>query len=339
MSITTGALESNIQKGWKPNSYLTDMSVAHFQANDDFVAHKIFPILPVPLSTSSYYVFNKGDLNRDSVQRKPSMGKVAPTVFGTSDQSYKCEVDQIIVGIDQIGTLDFQRARTPGISDPRKAKVEIVTNQMKIHQDIMFANAYFKSGVWTEEWTGVDADPTGKQSLKWNDANFDPVHFFAERRKDVKRNCLRNPNVLALGADAFDSLCQHPDIIERVKYTGSTANPAIVTANVLAQLFGIEQVVTFESLYNTAPLGAAPKLEYICGTGDALLAYVNPRPSIDQPSAGYTFAWDMLGDGKHVAVDQYLGEPGTHAEYIEGLMAYDMRKVCDDCAIFFSGMA
>ena len=53
-----------------------------------------------------------------------------------------------------------------------------------------------------------------------------------------------------------------------------------------------------------------------------------------EPSAGYIFTWDMLGNGASVAFDQYEGENGTHAEFIEGLCASDMKKTSDDLAIF-----
>ena len=43
----------------------------------------------------------------------------------------------------------------------------------------------------------------------------------------------------------------------------------------------------------------------------------------------------MLGNGQHVAFDQYEGEKGTHSEFIEGLMSSDMKKTCDDLAIYF----
>lgn len=80
-------------------------------------------------------------------------------IFGSEEALYKCEVDQIIVGIDQIGTLDYQRAGTPGISDPRRAKVRLATEQMKLHMDRVFAEGYFKTGIWTNEYTGVTALP------------------------------------------------------------------------------------------------------------------------------------------------------------------------------------
>lgn len=53
----------------------------------------------------------------------------------------------------------------------------------------------------------------------------------------------RMPNRLGLGINVFNALKVHPGILERVKYGGSTANPASVTENVLAQLFGVEKIV------------------------------------------------------------------------------------------------
>lgn len=336
MKNTNAGIQSAIAKGWKPNNYLTNMSMAHFANPADFVATKIFPICPVAQSSSYYYKFSKADLARDNVSRKPAFGKVQPAIMGQTDDTYKCEVDQIIVGIDQIATLDFQRAHAPGVADPRRAKVRFATEQMLLHQDILFANNFFKAGVWANEWSGVadGASDGEKKFFKFTDANFDPVNFFDARKKDIKLSGRRTPNKLCLGVDAFNALKNHGDIIERVKYTGSTANPATVNEQVLAQLFGFKEVVVLESTYNSAGIGGE-NMEFICDPAGALLCYVTDAPAIDEPSAGYIFTWDMLGNGQHVAFDQYEGEKGTHSEFIEGLMSSDMKKTCDDLAIYF----
>lgn len=327
-------IQAAIAKGWKPNNYLTNLSMAFFANPADFVATKIFPICPVTQSSSFYYTFSKADLARDNVSRKPAFGKVQPAIMGQTDNTYKCEVDQIIVGIDQINTLDFQRSHAPGVADPRRAKVRFATEQMLMHQDILFAANFFKAGVWNNEYEGVASSPSTNQMLKFSDANFDPVHFFDERKKDIRLAGRRNPNKLALGVDAYNALRNHGDIIERVKYTGSSANPAIVNEKVLAELFGLDEVVVLESTYNKAGIGGE-NMDFICDPKGALLCYATSAPAIDEPSAGYIFTWDMLGNGQHVAFDQYEGENGTHSEFIEGLMSCDMKKTCDDLAIYF----
>lgn len=332
---TTASIQNQIAKGWKPNNYLTNLSMAYFANPADFVATKIFPICPVPQSSSYFYTFSKADLARDNVSRKPAFGKVQPAVMGQTDDTYKCEVDQIIVGIDQIGALDYQRSHAPGVADPRRAKVRFASEQMLMHQDVLFASSFFKSGVWANEYAGVDASPTGKQFLKFTDGNFDPVHFFDERKREIKLSGRRTPNKLALGIDAFNALKVHGDIVERVKYTGSTANPATVNESVLAQLFGVDEVVVLQSTYNAAGLGQTEDMEFICDPKGALLCYTTSAPAIDEPSAGYIFTWDMLGNGQFVAFDQFEGEGGTHSEFIEGIMASDMKKTSDDLAIYF----
>ena len=85
MSVTNQSIQAQIAKGWKPNNYLTNLSVAHFQPDDWFVSPFIFPIVPVQLSTSHYYKFSKADLARDNVQRKPQFGKAQPMIFGSEE--------------------------------------------------------------------------------------------------------------------------------------------------------------------------------------------------------------------------------------------------------------
>ena len=132
-----------------------------------------------------------------------------------------------------------------------------------------------------------------------------------------------------------DRLKNHQAILERVKYGGTTANPASVTENVLAELFGVEKLVVLRSIANKAAMGADADMQFIGDPDAFLLSYATNSPAIDEPSAGYIFAWDMLGNGQILPILNYLGENGTHSEYVEGLMAFDMRKTADDLAMFF----
>lgn len=329
-------LQARIAKGWKPNRYLTNMSMAFFADASDYVATSIFPICPVDFSTGYYYVFNKGDLARDNVQRKPKFGKVPPAQMGHTDESYKCEVDQIIVGIDQIGALNYQRANVPPSIDPRRSKNRFIVDQQLLHLDILFAENFFKSGVWANEFTGIESGttPGGSQFIKFSDANSDPIKFFDERMRQIRLDGRRTPNKLTLGYDAYLALKEHPDLLERVKYTGNTANPAKVNERVLAELFGVDEVKVLYASYNAAEEGQDDDMQFICEPDGALLSYTTPNPQLDEPSAGYIFTWDMLGNKNFVATDTFEGEGGTHSEFMEGLISTDMRKTCDDLACY-----
>lgn len=336
MSINPSAISANIAKGqFRPHTALTNMALSYYQNAANYFAKAIFPVCPVQLSADSYYIFNKEDLLRDSWNRKPAYGKAMPTVVSEHTDTYVCKVDQMIMGIDEIRQNDLQRRQGPAIKDPRIQRTKTMAEQANIHQDRLFANSFFKAGVWGNEFTGVDSTSTGsKEFIKFSNDNSDPIKFIADQKLAMHENTGRTPNKLAIGANVFNALRNHGGILERVKYGGTSANPANVTKNVLAQLFEVEELVVLMSVHNQAKQGAEADMSFIGDPNALLLAYAADAPSVDEPSAGYIFTWDMLGDGQMMPIFNYPGENGTHTEYIEGLMAYDMKKTADDLAIF-----
>lgn len=337
---SVGAISVAIAKGkFDPNIRLTNMAMAYFQSLENRPAKSLFPILPVPLSTASYYIFSKEDLLRDNVQRKPQFGKVNPAQIAHETDTYACNVDQIILGIDQIMQLDYKRTNAPAFIQQQNAKTKTIAQQMAIHQDIMFASSYFKKGVWKEEWTGVasagDASEENKKFVKFSDSNSSPIQFFRSRVSAMKKNG-RKPNKLGLGENTYNALINHPDILERVEGMGSAENPAQANETVLAKLFGVEKVVVFDAIANMSKTGLEADMDFICDPDGALLVYATDAPSIDEPSAGYIFTWDMLGDRNYMPILQWPGNDGTHSEFIEGLIAQDMRITANDLGCYMA---
>lgn len=336
MRNTASGIQAEIAKGaFRPHTALSNMALAYYQNAANYFAKAIFPICPVDLSSDNYYKFSKEDLLRDDWQRKPAYGKVQPAVLSESTDTYNCKVDQMIMGIDQIRQTDLQRRQGPSIRDPRQQRTKAIAEKANIHQDVLFANDFFKAGVWNDEWAGVASSPSGKQFIKFSDDNSEPIKFIDQRKTAMQESTGRTPNRLALGANVFNALKEHPAILERIKYGGSTANPASVTEKVLAELFGVEKLVVLQSIQNKAAYGEAGNMGFIGDPDAFLLAYATNSPAVDEPSAGYIFTWDMLGNGQMLPILNYDGEPGTHSEYVEGLMACDMKKTADDLAMFF----
>ena len=340
MSMTPAQISAQIAKGaFRPHTALTNMALAYYQNAENYFAKGIFPVCRVSQSSDQFYIFDKEDLLRDNWQRKPAYGKVMPAVVSEHTDNYVCQVDQMIMGIDLIRQTDLQRRQGPAIKDPRQQRTKTIAEQANIHQDRIFAEHFFKSGVWANEWEGVDdTNVSGKQFIKFSNHNSDPIKFIADQKLAMHEQTGRTPNRLALGANVFNALCNHPGILERVKYGGTTANPASVTKNVLAQLFGVEQIVVLMSIMNKAKQGKEGDMGFIGDPDALLLAYATSNPSIEEPSAGYIFTWDMLGDGQILPIRHYPGENGTDSEYIDGLMAYDMKKTADDLAMFCKGV-
>lgn len=337
MKRTAASISVDIAKGnFRPHTALSNLALAYYQNAANYFAKAIFPICPVDLSSDNYYIFDKADLLRDNWKRKPAYGKVDPAAVSEHTDTYACQVDQMIMGIDQIRQTDLQRRMGPSIRDPKQQRTKTIAEQANIHQDSQFAKSYFRAGAWEDEYSGVDSTSvSGKQFIKFSNGNSDPIAFIDGRKTAMQESTGRTPNRLALGPNVYNALKVHPAILERVKYGGSTANPASVTPNVLAQLFGVDRLVVLQSIANKADMGADAEMQFIGDPNAFLLAYATNAPSVDEPSAGYIFSWDMLGNGQILPILNYLGENGTHTEYVEGLMANDMKKTADDLAMFF----
>ena len=228
MRNTAAGIQSEIAKGaFRPHTALTNMALAYYQNAANYFAKALFPTCPVSLSSDNYYEFSKEDLLRDNWSRKPAYGKVDPTVVGESMKPYVCQVDQMIMGIDQIRQTDLSRRQGPTTMQPKQQRVKTIAEQANIHQDRLFAESYFKAGAWKNELSGVDTtSPSTNEFIKFSNANSDPIAFIDSEKTSMNQQTGRMPNRLGLGINVFNALKVHPAILERVKYGGSTANPA-----------------------------------------------------------------------------------------------------------------
>lgn len=186
--VTAADIQVEIAKGaFRPHTALSNMALSYFQSDKNYFARTIFPMCPVSLSADNYYIFSKEDLLRDSWKRKPAYGKVEPAVLGENGQTYACQVDQMIVGIDQIRQTDLIRRQGPSIRDPRQQRTRMIATQANIHQDVLFAKNFFKAGVWENEFAGVDSTSVSdKQFIKFSNGNSDPISFIEERATEME---------------------------------------------------------------------------------------------------------------------------------------------------------
>lgn len=326
-----------IQKGIiRPHTLLTNMAMSYYQNASHYFAKTLFPVCPVQLSSDSYYIFNKEDLLRDNWARKPETGTVSPAVLSERTEQYACQVDQMRMSINMIRQTDVNRRQGPSTANTKQQRTKAIAEQRNIHQDKLFAKSFFREGVWGNEWEGVDSSASGNQFIKFSDDNSEPIKLVNQIKTEMLQNTGREPNRMGLGINVFNALTQHPAILERIKFGGTTANPAQVTERVLTELFGVEKLVVLKSIHNDARLGEDSNMQFIGDPNAFLLTYAPSAPSIDEPSAGYIFTWDMLGNGQHMPIMNYPDpDPGKHVEWIEGLMATDMKKTSDDLAVFF----
>jgi hypothetical protein len=88
--------------------------------------------------------------------------------------------------------------------------------------------------------------------------------------------------MLLLGQETFDKLINHPDVVEKAKYTSA----ASISEDMLARIFGVERVLVAGAVRNSADEGATDSMGYIAGK-HAWLLYVNPRMGLRSVGFGF----------------------------------------------------
>lgn len=312
---------------------LTNISVAYLQDEANFVADKVFPIIPVKKQSDIFFVYNKGDFFRDEARVRSGSSESAGGEYGVeASDPYYAKVHAFHKDVNE-----QERANYDDPLDADTDAAEFVSSKMLIRRERIWAEKYFKKGVWTSERSGVADNPeVGKSVLKFSDPASNPIESIAAEIVAMAGSTGFRPNTLVMSPAVFYALKNHPDILERIKYT----QKGIVTADLLATLFEVDRVFVTWAVVNTANQGAEDNIGFIMGN-HMLLMYVNPRPALKKPSAGYIFAWTGLkGSGafgnRIVRIPMDLLGLGT--ERIEGEIAFDAKVIAQDLGVFFTDL-
>lgn len=314
------------------NTPLTNISIAYMQDSSAFVAARVFPNIPVGKQADRYYTYDRGDFNRDEMEKRAPATESAGGSYNLDNSpNYFADVWAFHKDVpDQV------RSNSDAVLNPDRDATEYVTQKALIRREKIWAANYFTTGKWTTDITGVAAAPGAGQVLQWNDANSTPIQDIRTGKRTVLESTGFKPNTLVLGKAVYDYLIDHPDIIDRVKYGQTAGNPATAGVEALMKLFEIERILVMEGVENTAKEGATAVHAFIGGKS-ALLCYAAPRPGLLVPSAGYTFSWTgFLGAGQEGNRIKRFRMEHLEADRVEIQMAFDSKLVAADLGYFFT---
>lgn len=316
------------------NKPLTNISVGYIQDQNNFIASKIFPNIPVTHKSDLYYKFNKEDFMTSQMEERAPGDESAGSGYRLSTDSYLCRVFALHKDVpDQI------RANSDTVLQPDREAVEFLTQNALIKRELDWATAYFTA---TAGWMNNTAGQAGASNMAggftqfWNLAASTPIEDLRYAIKVVQKLNGIKPNILVLGASAWYALQDNPDLIDRVRYSGgSNTNPAMITEQAVAAILKLKAIYVMEAVYNTAHEGQGFTGSFV-GDKSALLLYAAPAPGIMTPSAGYTFSWTgAYGNGiQGNRISKFRMEP-KKSDRVEIEMAYGMKMVGPDLGFFF----
>ena len=310
---------------------LTNLSVKYLQDTANFIADKVFPVVPVAKQSDRYFMYKKEDWFRDDARLR-AMG--AESAGGDYDidntPTYFCNKYAFHKDV-----FEEDRVNADSPLTPDQDAMEFVVDKILLNRENNWAKTYFQSGVWEQDLTGSDTAGSGK-IIYWDDYDHsDPISDIANMSTAMAEITGKRPNTLTLGRRVYDALRQHPDILDRIKFT----QKGVVTAELLASLFDVDRILVANSIQNVAKKGQEANMEFTMGN-NALLTYAPPAAGLKKASAGYIFSWTGLMGANALGgrINRFsMPQLGIGTERIECEVAYDMKVVAADMGAFVGG--
>ena len=312
------------------DAILTNISVAYLQRAENFIADKVFPVVPVDKQSDKYFVYDKNDWLRDEAQVRADGTESVGSGYNITTATYYADVYAIHKDIG-----DQTRANADAPINVDREAAEFVTHRLLTRREIQFVNDFMTTNKWASDVTGVAASPTTGQTIQWSDyTNSDPIEDIERGKAGILSVTGLEANTLVLGYDVFRALKNHPDLVDRIKYTSSQT----ITEDMLARMFDIDRVLVSKSIKATNKEGATGAYSFTTGK-TALLAHVAPNPGILTPSAGYTFSWTGVSQGMGLTIGtSSFRLESLRATRVEAELAFDNKVVASDLGYFWNSI-
>ena len=307
------------------NRPLTNFSVAYLQRTG-YVAGQVFPFVPSDKQSNTYWEYDRAYFLRSEADYRAPGSRAKRIGHNLTTNTFTCLRDAVARSIPDpvIANAD------EGI-DMKRDAVELCTQQLLIRQEQRFATAFFGTSIW-------NADTT--PGTLWDVVTSTPIEDIEARKLVMIENTGGyRANGFLMGAQAWsDGIKNHPDIIDRIKYT----QRGIVTEELFASLIGVDKVLVSYVSRNTGAEGATASYDFVLGQTNALLYYAAPSASRLSVTAGATFTWsgapDGAGNSFGLGVKNYREPEADESDTVEVNSWYTQRVISTPLGEFFSAV-
>lgn len=315
---------------------LSDLSIGYLNERSAYIADIVFPVVRVNKQTDKYAIYRKGDWFRDEAKKRAPLTESAgggyaistPGTFVCDEWAFHKDIaDEDIDNADDVFNND---------EDATQFTIE----KLRLRRERLWATHYFGTEIWDKDLEGQTDTPGTDEFLVWDDSDSTPIEDIEDAKAIVQGVIGMMPNTLVVASRVHQTLKNHPDVVDRYKYTQA----GIITEDLLAKVFGIDRYLIGSALYATNQEDITgdtnDDLSFILTQYDALLVYSAPRPSKKRPSGGYTFRWNRPfmngtnGERLESTIRKFRMEKlgGTR---VEGSVYEDLKLVGTGCGVYF----
>jgi hypothetical protein len=276
--------------------------------NTELVADVLAPRVPVNKESGLYFKADKSNLIVPASTKRALTGKANRVTGSLTTDTYTLEEHSLEEWIDDRILKTYDNPFDPRSNAAKRIKGQLLIEKENELIAVLAAatasgNLVDTSGNWSTPATDLRTQlNTGK----------DYVHV----RTGVR------PNTLVLDRLSYSKLLSNTDFKGSIAYTSDKTEANL--RSLIAGYFDVENVVIAGGIKQSAATNGTGS--FLWSTkGVAYLAYINPTPAIEEPSALYQFyKEDMIG------VD-VRREEGNSSDVVRAKDFYSMKVVDSDC--------
>lgn len=294
------------------DAVLTQISLDFPTTN--LVGEALFPTVKVRKQSDKYYVFGRETwLPETSDYRAPGTEANEIPGFKVSLDTYYAQEHAL-----QIAVTDEERENVDSPLSPDRDGTELVTSKILLGREVAMKNLVTNTANYA---SGLSITLSG--TAQWSDyTNSDPIANWRTGMRAIHAKVFQEPNLAVIPYQVMSVLEDHPDIIERIKYS----ERAILTPEIIASVFGIQRVIIPGTAIGSGAVGVSGfgvTAGYLWGK-DVLMAWVPARAGLRTPAFAYEFVW---GYGSQAMVTERWREANRKSDVIRVSRRYDLKLV------------
>lgn len=263
----------------KTDNVLTNMLIGY--GSNTFIGNQLMPRVSVAKDSDNFYVWDDNAINITGLETRRHDRAAAKEInIGVGSDSYTMEQHAL-----RMFLTDTMKNNADNVLRVRESYAMAVQDNLDLAKekaiaDLVYSNSNYLSGHYetlsgNNRWSQIaHADSTPQSDIL--DAKEVLMKKFSMGNAKLK---------LVMGFDGFKYLKQHSKIIDSVKYVQKTGDVHI-TAQEIADYFGVDEIIVGTARYNTAKEGQTASNDFVWKTHAALVV-VRDTPVPNQAAFGY----------------------------------------------------
>lgn len=302
------------------NAPLSNLSVKYANDKESFLASKVFPQVPVKKESDAYYIYGRDNMRVPETLRA-NKAPANEDGYTLSTSTYELEQHSLRDLISQRDRDNADSALSPDVDT-----MENLTEKILLRKEIQCAATLFTT-------TSFSNNHSLTSTLKWTalTTTSDPIGDVSTATTVILQNSAKKPNKLIFGHGVMQGLKDHPNIIERIKYS----ERGIITSEILSAVFDVASIHVGETVQNTGTEGGTDTLAFVWAS-DAWLGYVDSSTRLKSASAVKTLVKQQNGQFPF-AVKKYADQE-RDGDWIEVNSFFVTKAVASQAAYLIRGV-